>query len=90
MAVAGAASTARGGRRRERRAGAGVVRASGGGGACYHGDGDGGFVRETAGAWNRERRERARTEKRTRVGLIKVKLFAECPRSGTRQRFFLI
>jgi hypothetical protein len=75
---------ARGGRR-----GPGERADGRGGGACYHGDGGGDFASETAGAWNRERRERARTEK-TRVGLIKVELFAECPRSGTRQRFFLI
>jgi hypothetical protein len=86
---------ARGGRRGGRRAGAagravaGVVRASGrmaGAGAPA--------ITATAAAFllsrrgNRERRERARTEKRTRVGLIKVELFAEFPRSGTRQRFF--
>jgi hypothetical protein len=77
---------ARGGRR-----GPGERADGRGGGACYHGDGGGGFARGGDGfaRGTEKRRERARTEK-TRVGLIKVELFAECPRSGTRQRFFLI
>jgi hypothetical protein len=76
----------RGGRRAGRRAVAaghavaGVVRASGrmaGAAAPAITVAAAAFLLSRRG--NRERRERARTEKRTRVGLINVELFAECP-----------
>jgi hypothetical protein len=63
MAVAGAASTARGGRHRERLAGAGVERVSGGGGG-WPGRAGAGVVRASGGGWPGRRRLLSRRRQR--------------------------